>query len=181
MIYSLVQRSPQFESDQCFVAPNATLIGDVALAKDVSVWFNTVIRADDDQIRIGRGSNIQDGAVLHVDPGVPMDIGEGVTVGHQAMLHGCRIGDHSLVGINAVILNGAKIGRHCLIGANALIPEGMEVPDGSLVLGSPGKVRRELTQSEMVGIEDNARHYVLQMQRYLKELKVVSGTGPGPL
>jgi carbonic anhydrase/acetyltransferase-like protein (isoleucine patch superfamily) len=128
------------------VAPNATLVGKVKLEEGANVWFNAVLRGDNELILIGKNSNVQDGTVMHTDMGYPLTLGTGVTIGHNAMLHGCTVGDYSLIGINAVILNGAKIGKHCIIGANSLIGEGKEIPDGSLVMGSPGKVVRELTE-----------------------------------
>jgi carbonic anhydrase/acetyltransferase-like protein (isoleucine patch superfamily) len=172
MIYRLDERRVTTRSDRFYVAPNATLIGDIVLGDGVSIWFNVVMRADNDTMRIGDESNIQDGAVLHVDPGVPLTLGRGVTVGHKAMLHGCSIGDYSLIGMNAVVLNGARIGRYCLIGANALIPEGMEIPDGSLVVGSPGKVRRQLSDEERQGLEHSARHYAENGDRYRSGLRL---------
>ena len=144
MIYKLTDYVPRIP-ESCFIADNATIIGRVTLEDDCSVWYNAVVRGDDDEIIIGKGTNIQDGSVLHCDKGYPISIGAGVTIGHKAMLHGCIIGDNSLIGINAVVLNGARIGKNCLVGANALVKENMEVPDGSLVLGSPGKITRTLT------------------------------------
>ena len=126
-------------------ASNASIIGDVTLEKNTSIWFNVTLRGDVENIYVGEGSNIQDGSVLHVDPGSPITIGKNVTVGHKAMIHGASIGDGSLIGINAVVLNGAKIGKGCLVGANALVPEGMEIPDGSMVLGSPAKIKKQLS------------------------------------
>jgi carbonic anhydrase/acetyltransferase-like protein (isoleucine patch superfamily) len=155
---------------QSWVAPSATLIGKVRLDAGASVWFGAVLRGDNELIHIGEDSNVQDGTVMHTDPGSPLTLGKGVTVGHNAMLHGCTVGDYSLIGINAVILNGAKIGRHCIIGANALIAEGKVIPDGSLVVGSPGKVVRELTAEQKRGLEASARHYVHNAQRYAREL-----------
>jgi carbonic anhydrase/acetyltransferase-like protein (isoleucine patch superfamily) len=133
---------------ESWVAPNATLVGKVKLEPGASVWFNAVLRGDNELIHIGENSNVQDGTVMHTDMGFPLNIGTGVTIGHKAMLHGCTVGDYSLIGINAVILNGAKIGKYCIIGANSLIGEGKEIPDGSLVMGSPGKVVRELTEPQ---------------------------------
>ncbi|MFS0828353.1 gamma carbonic anhydrase family protein [Pseudomonas phoenicis] len=153
-----------------WTAPNATLIGKVRLQARASVWFNAVLRGDNELIDIGEDSNVQDGAVIHTDPGSPLTLGKGVTIGHKAMLHGCTVGDYSLIGINAVILNGARIGKHCIIGANALIPEGKEIPDGSLVMGSPGKVVRELTDTQKRMLEASAAHYVSNAQRYAAEL-----------
>lgn len=173
MFYSLDQRMPEKQGEGQFVAHNATVIGSVRLMEKSSVWFNVVIRGDNELITIGPESNIQDGSVLHTDPGIPLTIGRGVTVGHKAMLHGCQIGDYSLIGINAVILNGARIGKHCLIGANTLIPEGMEIPDGSMVIGSPGKIRKELNDSQKKMLELSAAHYVRNAERYLAALNRV--------
>lgn len=171
MMYSIETRTPELNGDGHFVADNATIIGSVRLQARSSVWFNVVIRGDNDWIEIGEDSNVQDGAVLHTDPGIPLTIGKGVTVGHQAMLHGCTIGDNSLVGINAVILNGAKIGKNCLIGANALIPEGKTIPDNSMVLGSPGKVVKTLEGPAVQMLQLSAAHYVDNAARYSKHLK----------
>src|SRR5690554_1146336 len=173
MFYSLDQRVPVKDGDGQFVAHNATVIGSVKLMEKSSIWFNVVIRGDNELITIGPESNIQDGSVLHTDPGIPLTIGRGVTVGHKAMLHGCQIGDYSLIGINAVVLNGAKIGKHCLIGANTLIPEGMEIPDGSMVIGSTVKVSRELNDSMMNMLELRAAHYVKNAERYVADLQQV--------
>lgn len=171
MIYKLGEREVEFIGGPHFVADNATLVGSVVLHPNASVWFNAVIRADNEPVIIGEGSNIQDSSVLHNDMGYPLEIGRHVTVGHKVMLHGCTIGDYSLIGINAVVLNGAKIGRYCLIGANALIPEGMEIPDGSLVLGSPGKIRRSLSEADKAMLEASAQHYIENAQRYLSTLR----------
>ncbi|AMA44954.1 gamma carbonic anhydrase family protein [Pseudomonas monteilii] len=153
-----------------WTAPGAILIGKVRLQAQASVWFGAVLRGDNELIDIGEDSNVQDGAVLHTDPGSPLTLGRGVTIGHKAMLHGCHVGDYSLIGINAVILNGARIGKHCIIGANALIPEGREIPDGSLVVGSPGKVVRTLSDAQMRLLEASAAHYVANAQRYARDL-----------
>ncbi|MDV9032184.1 gamma carbonic anhydrase family protein [Pseudomonas sp. RAC1] len=153
-----------------WAAPTATLIGKVRLQARASVWFGAVLRGDNELIDIGEDSNVQDGTVMHTDLGSPLTLGKGVTIGHNAMLHGCSVGDYSLIGINAVILNGARIGRHCIIGANALIPEGKEIPDGSLVMGSPGKVVRELTEQQKRMLEASAAHYVHNAERYGREL-----------
>jgi carbonic anhydrase/acetyltransferase-like protein (isoleucine patch superfamily) len=155
---------------QSWVAPNATLVGKVKLESGASVWFNAVLRGDNELIHIGENSNVQDGTVMHTDMGFPLNIGKGVTIGHNAMLHGCTVGDYSLIGINAVILNGAKIGKNCIIGANSLIGEGKEIPDGSLVMGSPGKVVRELTEVQKKMLEASAAHYVHNAQRYARDL-----------
>lgn len=155
---------------QSWVAPNATLVGKIRLEAGANVWFGAVLRGDNELIHIGENSNVQDGSVMHTDMGYPLTLGTGVTVGHNAMLHGCSVGDYSLVGINAVILNGAKIGRYCIIGANTLIAEGKEIPDGSLVVGSPGKVVRELTEQQKKMLEASAAHYVHNAQRYARDL-----------
>lgn len=155
-----------------WTAPNATLIGKVRLEEGASVWFNAVLRGDNELILIGKDSNVQDGAVMHTDMGYPLTLGTGVTIGHNAMLHGCTVGDYSLIGINAVILNGAKIGKHCIIGANSLIGEGKVIPDGSLVMGSPGKVVRDLTDEQKKLLEASAAHYVKNGQRYARDLQV---------
>jgi carbonic anhydrase/acetyltransferase-like protein (isoleucine patch superfamily) len=153
-----------------WVAPNATLIGKVRLQAGASVWFGAVLRGDNELIDIGENSNVQDGTVMHTDTGIPLTIGKNVTIGHNVMLHGCSVGDCSLIGINAVILNGAKIGKYCIIGANSLIAEGKEIPDGSLVMGSPGKVVRELTDAQKQMLEASAAHYVQNAQRYARDL-----------
>ncbi|HLD64534.1 MAG TPA: gamma carbonic anhydrase family protein [Pseudomonas sp.] len=164
--------SSQVEADPAsWIAPTATLIGKVRLEAGASVWFNTVLRGDNELIHIGENSNVQDGSVMHTDMGYPLTLGKGVTIGHNAMLHGCSVGDYSLIGINAVVLNGAKIGKYCIIGANALIAEGKEIPDGSLVMGSPGKVVRELTEQQRKMLEAGAAHYVHNAQRYARDLQ----------
>lgn len=155
---------------ESWAAPTATLIGKVRLQARASVWFGAVLRGDNELIDIGEDSNVQDGTVMHTDMGSPLTLGRGVTIGHNAMLHGCTVGDYSLVGINAVILNGARIGKHCIIGANALVPEGKEIPDGSLVMGSPGKVVRDLTEQQKRMLEASAAHYVHNAQRYARDL-----------
>ncbi len=170
MLYQLEDRQVTFEGEGHFVAPNATLIGSVLLKNQSSVWFNTVIRGDNDLITVGEHSNVQDGSVLHTDPGIPLTIGSDVTVGHMVMLHGCTIGDNTLIGIGSVILNGAKIGKNCIIGANSLIAEGKEIPDGSLVMGSPGKVVRELNPAQMQMNKMSAMHYVENARRYKTKL-----------
>ena len=154
-----------------WTAPTATLIGRVRLEEGASVWFNAVLRGDNELILIGKDSTVQDGAVMHTDMGYPLTLGTGVTIGHNAMLHGCTVGDYSLIGINAVILNGAKIGKHCIIGANSLIGEGKVIPDGSLVMGSPGKVVRDLTDEQKALLQASAAHYVKNGQRYARELE----------
>ena len=171
-MYSLGKRKIQLEGQPAFIAPNASLIGSIVIHENASIWFNVVIRADNDKITIGENSNVQDGSVLHVDSNYPLNIGKNVTIGHKVMLHGCTIGNNSLIGINAVVLNGAKIGKNCLIGANALIPENMVVPDGSMVLGSPGKIKRVLSEHEIKMFELSAMHYVHNGKKYEKELVV---------
>ena len=171
MIYSLGDKRVQLRGEGHFIAPNAAVIGDVTLHANASVWFSCVLRGDADRIEIGAGSNIQDGTVIHADAGFPTTVGENVTVGHNAMLHGCTIGDGTLVGINAVVLNGAKIGKGCLIGANALVTEGTVVPDGSMLLGSPAKVVRELDQETQLMLMHNADHYVGNAKRFSETLQ----------
>jgi carbonic anhydrase/acetyltransferase-like protein (isoleucine patch superfamily) len=171
MLFSLDGVKVKLCGEGHYIAPNATLIGNVVLHEQVSIWFNVVIRADADKVTIGPGSNIQDGAILHVDPGFPLALGAKVSVGHKAMLHGCSIGDGSLIGINAVVLNGAIIGKNCLIGANALVTEGMVVPDNSMVLGSPGKIVRQLGPDQAKGLSAVADHYVDNALRYNGSLK----------
>jgi carbonic anhydrase/acetyltransferase-like protein (isoleucine patch superfamily) len=156
------------------VAESAEVIGKVELHKDASVWPKVVIRGDNDLIQVGEGSNVQDASVLHTDPGYPLLIGKNVTVGHKVMLHGCNIGDGSLIGIGAVVLNGAKIGKGCLVGAGALVTEGKEFPDGSMIIGSPAKAVKELTPQQIAGINDIAGRYVKNAQRYIKTLKKIS-------
>lgn len=160
-----------------WVAPTAAVIGNVHLAQDSSVWFGAVIRGDNEPISIGLGSNVQDGAVLHADPGFPIDVGSGVTIGHQAMLHGCTVGDGSLIGIQAVVLNGARIGAGCLIGAKALVTENMLIPDGSLVLGAPAKVVRTLTPEQQANLRANAQSYVDRAAHFASVLSVDSVAG----
>ena len=171
MIYTLQGHTPTLHGKRHFIAPSASVIGSVILHDNVSIWFSAVVRGDNEPIRIGAHSNIQDGAVLHTDPGAPLTIGNHVTIGHLAMVHGCTIGDNCLIGINSVILNHANIGNNCLIGANALITEGMIIPDNSLVIGTPGKVLRSLRAEEIEAIQANAAHYVENLHRYLTELQ----------
>ena len=157
--------------DRCWVAPNAIVIGDVELGEDTSIWFGAVVRGDLDKIRIGRGSNIQDGAVLHTDPGLPLTLGENCSVGHLAMVHGCTVGRGSLIGIGAIVLNGAAIGEECLVGAGALIPEGKTFPPRSLILGSPGKVVRELAADDVARMQRTANGYQQRWKRYVAGLR----------
>ncbi|WP_324731540.1 gamma carbonic anhydrase family protein [Pseudomonas paeninsulae] len=169
MKYRLGQSSVDVHPES-WVAPNATLVGKVKLEQGASVWFGAVLRGDNELIHIGEQSNVQDGTVMHTDMGFPLTLGKGVTIGHNAMLHGCTVGDYSLIGINAVVLNGAKIGKYCIIGANTLIGEGKEIPDGSLVIGSPGKVVRELSEAQKTMLEASAAHYAHNAQRYARDL-----------
>lgn len=169
MIYSLENRTPLLRGEN-FVAENATLIGRVTLEKLASVWFNCVLRGDCDEIVVGEGTNIQDGSVLHTDVGIPLRVGAQCTIGHMVMLHGCEVGDGTLVGIKSVILNGSKIGRNCLIGAGTLIPERKTFPDGVLIMGTPGKVVRELTPPEIASLSLNAKFYQQNAQRFMTRL-----------
>lgn len=174
-LYALGSHSPWVEDQSAyFVAPNASLIGHIRLRRNASIWFGAVLRGDNEPIEIGEGSNVQDNSVLHTDPGAPLTIGKDVTIGHQVMLHGCEIGDNSLIGIGAVILNRVRIGRNCLIGAKTLIPEGREIPDDSLVMGAPGKVVRQLGPESAAMIRASAAHYVANWRRYHKELREIS-------
>ncbi|MCA0901895.1 gamma carbonic anhydrase family protein [Microbulbifer agarilyticus] len=170
MLYRLGDKQPQLEGEGHYVAPGARVIGNVLMMPHSSVWFNAVVRGDNDLITIGERANIQDGSVLHTDPGKPLTIGTGVTVGHKVTLHGCEIGEYSLVGMNAVVLNGAKIGRCCIIGANALVTENMEIPDFSLVLGSPAKVVKTLDKSTFELLKLSSDVYVANGQRFAEEL-----------
>jgi len=172
MIYELEGRRVVRHEDS-WVAPTATLIGSVALEQGASVWFNAVLRGDNELITVGKNSNVQDGSVLHTDMGFPLTLGEGVTVGHKVMLHGCTVGNYSLIGIGAVVLNGARIGSHCIIGAGALIPEGKVIPDGSLVVGMPGQIKRPIDDAARQRLELSALHYVHNARRYREHLKPV--------
>jgi carbonic anhydrase/acetyltransferase-like protein (isoleucine patch superfamily) len=172
-VYGLGDKKPQLPPEgEYWLAPNATLVGDVILKPGASVWFGAVLRGDNDPITIGRDTNIQDGSVLHSDPGEPLTIGDGVTVGHMVMLHSCEIGDNTLIGIGAVVLGRAKIGKNCLIGANTLITEGREIPDGSLVVGQPGRVIRQLEPEQIEALKASAAHYVQNWKRYARDLKL---------
>lgn len=162
------------ENDQCWVAPTASLIGKVVLEQDASVWFGAVLRGDNEVLHVGARSNIQEGSTLHTDMGYPLQIGQDCTIGHNVILHGCEIGDNTLIGMGSVVLNGAKIGKNCLIGAKALIPEGKVIPDNSLVMGMPGKVVRQLDDDAIRGLTASAAHYVENWQRYAKGLVEIS-------
>ena len=170
-LYALEDVAPEVVAGAYWVAPTASVIGRVRLARDVSVWWGAVLRGDMDLIDIGEGTNIQDGAILHTDAGVPLVLGAHVTVGHRAMLHGCTVGEGSLIGIGATVLNGARIGRHCLIGAHALVTERTEIPDNSLVLGSPAKVVRPISEGQLKVLQGSGPHYVHNAERYRTRLR----------
>ena len=170
MIYALGDKQLNRDNLDFWVAPNAVVIGDVSLKKNASVWFGSVLRGDNDPIILGENSNIQDNSVCHTDDGMPLIIGDNVTVGHKVILHSCTVGDNSLIGMGSTVLNKAKIGNNCLVGANALVTEGKEFPDNSLIVGSPAKVKRELTDMEKKIIELSALHYVENMKRYRSDL-----------
>ncbi len=170
-VYNLGDACPMLPPEgEYWIAPNATVLGNVILGKNSSIWFNAVLRGDNDPIIVGENSNVQDGSVLHTDTGSPLTIGKDVTIGHMVMLHGCTIGDNSLIGIGSIILNGVKIGRNCIIGANSLITEGKEIPDNSMVMGSPGKVVRTLDDSASTMMKISAAHYVENWKRYAQGL-----------
>lgn len=174
MIYQLDDLAPELIGEGHFIAPGAAVIGNVTLHPQVGIWFGVVVRGDVERIEIGARSNVQDNSVLHADPGFPLIVGEDVTIGHKAMVHGCNIGNGTLVGINAVVLNGATIGRNCIIGANALVTEGTEVPDNSMVLGSPGKVVKQLGDAHLQAVALGTAHYVENAARFARGLKAVA-------
>ena len=174
MIYKLGEHEVEITGEDFYVAESASVIGKVRLANDTSVWFGAVLRGDNESITVGENTNIQECAVIHTDPGFPCILGSNVTIGHQAMLHGCQVGDNSLIGINAVVLNGAKIGRNCLIGANALVTENQEIPDGSLVIGSPAKPIKQLTTAQIQKLKESAEHYVTRFKRFKRDLSIDS-------
>jgi len=169
-IYQLGDVAPRI-AESAWVADSADVIGNVILGEDTSVWFGAVLRGDNEPLTIGRGSNVQDSCVLHSDPGFPLLIGEDVTVGHQVMLHGCTIGDGTLIGIQAVVLNGARIGKNCLVGAGALVTEGKEFPDGSMIIGSPAKAVKQLSPEHLAGLKHGGAHYRANAARYRDGLK----------
>jgi carbonic anhydrase/acetyltransferase-like protein (isoleucine patch superfamily) len=170
-VFKLGDRAPTTPpDDEVWIAPTAVLVGDVRLSAGSSVWFGAVLRGDNEPIVVGENSNVQDGAVLHTDLGSPLTLGANVTVGHMAMLHGCEVGDNSLVGIGAIVLNGARIGRNCLIGAGALIPERKVIPDNSLVVGAPGLVVRTLSETQVAALKGSAASYVRNWRRYQTDL-----------
>ena len=171
-IYQLGEHAPEIDAS-AYVADSATLIGKVTVEANASVWFGVTIRGDNERITIGENSNVQEGTVMHTDLGFPMAIGKNVSIGHQAMLHGCTVGDGSLIGIQAVLLNGAKIGKGCLVGAGALVTEGKEFPDHSLIVGSPAKVVRTLTEDDLLRLQGNADGYVERGRRFKAELKKI--------
>ena len=172
-IYQLDEHTPHVH-ETAWVADSAQVMGAVTLAADASVWFGATVRGDTEHITIGEGSNIQDGSVLHADHGLPLTVGKHVTVGHMVMLHGCTIGDESLIGIGAVVLNGAKIGKNCLVGAGSLVTEGKEFPDGSMIMGTPAKVVRQLSPEQIQGLRESAKRYIENAQRYKTGLKKLS-------
>ncbi|MCQ1853815.1 gamma carbonic anhydrase family protein [Neorhizobium galegae] len=173
-IYALGEFEPKTPgADRFWLAPDATIIGKVELGEDVGIWFGSVLRGDNEPIVVGKGSNIQEGVMIHTDPRYPVTIGENCTIGHHAIIHGCSIGDNSLVGMGATILNGAKIGRNCLVGANALVTEGKEFPDNSLIVGSPAKVMRVLDDEAAEKLKQSAIRYVANWKRFARELRLL--------
>ena len=171
-IYAIDGIAPQFEDEaSTWIAPDATLVGRIVIGPEVSVWFGVVIRGDNDPIRIGAGSNVQEHTVMHTDPGFPLTIGRNCTIGHRAMLHGCTIGDNSLIGMGAIVLNGARIGSNCLVGAGALVTEGKVFPDNSLIVGSPARAVRQLDEAAVARLTQSARHYVANGRRFKTGLK----------
>lgn len=172
-LYSLDGTSPTLPDGFYWIAPDANVIGNVVLHPDVGIWFGCTLRGDNEPIEIGAGTNVQENTVMHTDPGCPVKIGKGCTIGHKAMIHGCTIGDNSLIGMGATVLNKAVIGKNCLIGAGALIPEGKEIPDNSLVVGMPGKVIRTLDEGAVAGLEGSARHYIENAKRFSKGLALM--------
>ncbi len=172
MLYSFENRTPTFMGNHYFIADNASVIGSVIIGNNVSILFNAVVRADNDTIEIGDGTNIQDGAVLHTDPGIPMKIGKNVSIAHNAMLHGCTVGDNSVIAIGAVVMNNAVIGKNCMIGAKALVLENQIIPDGSLVLGVPGKIKAQLSVAQIEQMKLFAEHYIEKISRFKTGLKI---------
>jgi carbonic anhydrase/acetyltransferase-like protein (isoleucine patch superfamily) len=171
-LYALDGVEPQFENRaSSWIAPDAAVVGDVRIGRDVGIWFGSAIRGDREPITIGAGSNVQEHTVMHTDPGFPLVIGEGCTIGHRAILHGCTVGDNSLIGMGAIVLNGARIGRNCLVGAGALVTEGKEFPDNSLIVGSPARVIRTLDDQAIEGLRRSAANYVANWQRFARDLK----------
>ncbi|MEM7069426.1 MAG: gamma carbonic anhydrase family protein [Pseudomonadota bacterium] len=169
-LYALGDITPSLPDGFHWIAPDAVVIGNITIGINVGIWFGAVLRGDNEPIKIGEDTNIQEDCVFHTDPGFPVSVGKGCTIGHKAMIHGCKIGDNSLIGMGATVLNGAVIGNNCLIGAGALVPEGREIPDNSLVVGMPGKVIRELDDNAVVGLKSSAQHYVNNAKRFSEEL-----------
>ncbi|PST19081.1 gamma carbonic anhydrase family protein [Rhizobium sp. JAB6] len=173
-LYALAGLTPKTpDPGRYWIAPDASVIGKVEIGEDVGVWFGSVLRGDNELIAIGRATNIQEGTMVHTDPAFPVTIGEGCTIGHHAIIHGCAIGNNSLIGMGATILNGAKIGNNCLVGANALVTEGKEFPDGSLVVGAPARAIRTLDETAIEGLRRSAKHYVANWQRFARDLKIL--------
>jgi carbonic anhydrase/acetyltransferase-like protein (isoleucine patch superfamily) len=171
-IYALGGLTPKLPPAGLYwIAPDAHVIGKVELGEGTGIWFGTVLRGDNEPIVVGKDTNIQEGAMIHTDPGFPVTIGQGCTIGHHAIVHGCSIGDNSLIGMGATVLNGARIGRNCLVGANALVTEGKEFPDNSLIVGSPARAIRTLDESAVEGLRRSARNYVANWQRFARDLK----------
>jgi carbonic anhydrase/acetyltransferase-like protein (isoleucine patch superfamily) len=169
-VYALGAHAPNIHP-QTWIAPNASVIGQVDLERNVSIWWHCILRGDIELLRVGENTNVQDGSVLHTDPGLEVNIGRDVTIGHRAIIHGCIVGDGCLIGMGATLLNRSVIGRECLIGANTLIPEGKVIPERSLVVGAPGRIVRQLTEGEVEAILHGTRHYVENWQRYARELR----------
>jgi carbonic anhydrase/acetyltransferase-like protein (isoleucine patch superfamily) len=171
-IYRLDDYTPRIASS-AWIADSAQVMGNIVLLEEASIWFGTVLRGDNDPLQIGRRSNVQDGCILHSDPGFPLTLGDDVSIGHQVMLHGCSIGDGTLIGIQSVVMNGAKIGRGCLVGAGSLVTEGKEFPDGSMIMGRPAKVVRPLTEEQIRGLRDIAAHYIENARRFKGGLRKI--------
>ena len=172
-LYRLGDTAPQLADDTVFVAPGAQVMGNVVLGSQSGIWFNAVLRGDNEPMKIGARSNIQDLTMIHSDPGAAVTIGEGCTIGHKAIIHGCTIGDNTLIGMGAIVLNRARIGSNCLIGAGALVTEGTEIPDGSLVVGAPGKVIRQLNENAIAALKMSAEHYLQNAARFMKDLAAI--------
>lgn len=173
-IYALKGVSPQFaDRESNWIAPDATLIGRIAIGRNAGIWFGAVLRGDNELIEIGEDSNVQEHTIMHTDPGFPLTVGKGCTIGHRALLHGCTIGDNSLIGMGAIVLNGARIGANSLVGAGALVTEGKQFPDGSLIVGSPARVTRELGDAAIAGLRASAQHYVANGRRFLTDLRPI--------
>lgn len=173
-VYRLDDNEPKLPEEFCWIAESASVIGKVEVGEDVGIWFGCVLRGDNEYIKLGKGTNVQENTIMHTDMGYPLTIGEGCTIGHRAMLHGCTIGNNSLVGMGAIILNGAKIGNNCLVGAGALVTEGKEIPDGSLVMGSPAKPVRELDDKAIAMLKWSAEHYIQNARRFAAKLVKLS-------